>query len=37
MTVPVANRDKDGNMVTKTLSTFVIDGPIDKDKIKVDI
>ena len=37
VTLPVADKDENGKMVTKTTSTFTVDGPIDKDKIKVDI
>tara|TARA_B110000285_G_C15006817_1_gene554291 strand:+ start:985 stop:1134 length:150 start_codon:yes stop_codon:yes gene_type:complete len=37
VTLPVADKDENGKMVTKTTSTFVVDGPIDKNKIKVDI
>ena len=37
MTLPVADKDEHGNMITKTTSHIIVDGPVDKNKIKVDI
>lgn len=37
VTLPVADKDEHGNMITKTTSKVIVDGPVDKNKIKVDI
>jgi len=37
LTLPVADKDEHGNMITKTTSHIIVDGPVDKNKIKVDI
>lgn len=35
--MPVADKDENGKMITKTTSEIIVDGPVDADKIKVDI
>lgn len=37
ITLPVANKDEKGDMITKTTSSVIVNGPVDLDKIKVDI